>query len=165
MARFALDRDLLVQIHCFNHRDKVAVKDALKETKFKSNNERISRYILVSHYNSPQDKIQKLKNCKPVKVVFPSDMMLLKEETVMTGKAVRRVAREEVTEMPKEHFQSLDEEIFSLMKWWNRPFNEYFAKRFYSCKEVFFKNSTGNLLSTLKFLVGLYDLLILFSLV
>ena len=35
MTRFALERDWLVQIHCINHRVKLSVKDALKETKFK----------------------------------------------------------------------------------------------------------------------------------
>ena len=34
-TRFALERDWLVQIHCINHRVELAVKDALKETKFK----------------------------------------------------------------------------------------------------------------------------------
>ena len=43
-------------------------------------------------------------------------MMLLKEETVMVGKSVSRVAAEEIIEMLKERFQSLDEEIFYLMK-------------------------------------------------
>ena len=76
-----------------------------------SHDERISGYILESHYNSPQYKNQKLENCKPVKIVFPSDMTLLKEENV------RRVAVEEMIEMLKERFPSLDEEIFSLMKW------------------------------------------------
>ena len=56
----------------------------------KSNNERILRYILESHYNSPQDTSRKLENRKPVKIVFPSDMTLLKEETVTAGKTVRR---------------------------------------------------------------------------
>ena len=85
----------------------------------KSNRERISRYILESNYNSPQDKSQKLENHKLVKIVFPSDMTLLKEETVMAGKAIRRVATEKIIEMLKECFQNLDEEIFSLMKWCN----------------------------------------------
>ena len=35
------------------------------------------------------------------------------------GKAIRRVATEEIIEMLKECFQNLDEEIFSLMKWCN----------------------------------------------
>ena len=35
-----------------------------------------------------------MENHKPVNIVFPSDMMLLKEETVMGGKAVRWVATE-----------------------------------------------------------------------
>ena len=35
MTRFVLGRDWLVQIHCINHRVKLAIKDALKETKFK----------------------------------------------------------------------------------------------------------------------------------
>ena len=42
-------------------------------------------------------------------------MTLLKEESVTTGKAVRRVAEEEIIEMLKERFQSSDEDIFSLM--------------------------------------------------
>ena len=85
----------------------------------KSNSERISGYILESHYNSPQDKSRKLENHKPVKIVFPSDMTLLKEDTVRAGKAIRRVAAEKIIEMLKERFQNLDEEIFSLMKWCN----------------------------------------------
>ena len=44
-------------------------------------------------------------------------MTLLKEENVTAGQAVRRVAVEEMIEMLKERFPSLDEEIFSLMKW------------------------------------------------
>ena len=64
-------------------------------------------------------KSRKLENHKPVKIVFPSDMMLLKEETVTVGKAIRRVAAEKIIEMLKERFQTLDEEIFSLMKWCN----------------------------------------------
>ena len=55
----------------------------------KSNDERISGYILESCYNNLQDKSWKMENHKPVSIVFPSDMMLLKEETVMVGKAVR----------------------------------------------------------------------------
>ena len=35
MTRFALEREWLVQIHCIDHRVKLAIKDALKETKFK----------------------------------------------------------------------------------------------------------------------------------
>ena len=35
MTRFALERDWFVQIHCINHRVELAIKDALKETKFK----------------------------------------------------------------------------------------------------------------------------------
>ena len=85
----------------------------------RSNSERISEYILESHYNSPQDKSGKLEKGKPVKIVFPSDMTLLKEDTVRTGKAIRRVAAEKIIEMLKERFQNLDEEIFSLMKWCN----------------------------------------------
>ena len=85
----------------------------------KSNDKRMSGYILESPYNSPLDKSWKLDNCKPVKIAFPSDMTLLKEETVMAGKAVGRVAVENIIEMLKERFQSLDEGIFSLMKWCN----------------------------------------------
>ena len=48
---------------------------------------------------SPQDKSQKLKNHKPFKIIFPSDMMLLKKETVTARKAVRKVATEEIIEM------------------------------------------------------------------
>ena len=85
----------------------------------KSNSKRISGYILESHYNSPQDKSRKMENCKPVKIVFPSDMTLLKEDTVRARKAIRRVATEKIIEMLKERFQNLDEDIFSLMKWCN----------------------------------------------
>ena len=85
----------------------------------KSNSERISGYILESNYNSPQDKSQKLENRKPVKIVFPSDMTLLKEDNVRAGKAIRRVAAEKIIEMLKERLQNLDEEIFSLIKWCN----------------------------------------------
>ena len=85
----------------------------------KSNGERLSGYILESHYNSPQDKSRKLENRKPVKIVFTSDMTLLKEETVTAEKAIRRVPMEKIIEMLKEHSQNLDEEIFSLMKWCN----------------------------------------------
>ena len=46
-------------------------------------------------------------------------MMIFKEDTVRTGKAIRRVAVEKFIEMLKECFQNLDEEIFSLMKWCN----------------------------------------------
>ena len=35
MTRFALERDWLVQIHCINHRVELAIKNALKESKFK----------------------------------------------------------------------------------------------------------------------------------
>ena len=45
--------------------------------------------------------------------------MILKEDTVRAGKAIRRVAVERFIEMLKECFQNLDEEIFSLMKWCN----------------------------------------------
>ena len=38
MTRFALERDWLLKIHCINHRVKLAIKDALKETKFKEIN-------------------------------------------------------------------------------------------------------------------------------
>ena len=85
----------------------------------KSNSKRISGYILESHYNSPQDKSRKMENRKPVKIVFPSDMTLLKEDTVRARKAIRRVATEKIIEMLKERFQNLDEDIFSLMKWCN----------------------------------------------
>ena len=85
----------------------------------KSNSKRISGYILESHYNSPQDKSRKMENRKPVKIVFPSDMTLLKEDTVRARKAIRRVATEKIIEMRKERFQNLDEDIFSLMKWCN----------------------------------------------
>ena len=85
----------------------------------KSNSKRISGYILESHYNSPQDKSWKMENRKPVKIVFPSDMTLLKEDTVRARKAIRRVATEKIIEMRKERFQNLDEDIFSLMKWCN----------------------------------------------
>ena len=37
-TRFALERNWLVQIHCFNHRVELAFKDVLKETKFKGIN-------------------------------------------------------------------------------------------------------------------------------
>ena len=83
------------------------------------NSKRISGYILESHSNSPQDKSQKLENRKPVKIVFPSDMALLKEDNRRAGKAIRWVAVEKIIEMLKERFQNLDEEIFSLMKWCN----------------------------------------------
>ena len=46
-------------------------------------------------------------------------MMILKEDTVRAGKAIRRVAVEKFIAMLKECFQNLDEEIFSLMKWCN----------------------------------------------
>ena len=46
---------------------------------FAKSNKRISGYILECHCNSPQGKSRKLENCKPVKIVFPSNMMLLKE--------------------------------------------------------------------------------------
>ena len=48
---------------------------------------------------SPQDKCQKLKNHKPFKIILPSDMTLLKKETVTARKAVRKVATEEIVEM------------------------------------------------------------------
>ena len=35
VTRFTLGREWLVQIHCINHRIELAIKDALKETKFK----------------------------------------------------------------------------------------------------------------------------------
>ena len=52
----------------------------------KSNSQRISGYILEIQYNSPQDKSRKLENRKPVTIVFPSDMTLLKEDTVCDGR-------------------------------------------------------------------------------
>ena len=39
MTRFASERDWLVQIHCINHRVELAIKDALKDTKFKDTDE------------------------------------------------------------------------------------------------------------------------------
>ena len=68
---------------------------------------------------SPQDKSQKLKNHKPFKIIFPSDMTLLKKETVTARKAVRKVATEEIIEMLNKRFQSLNEEVFL---WWNGGF-------------------------------------------
>ena len=53
---------------------------------------------------SPQDKSQKLKNHKAFKIIFPSDMMLLKKETVTARKAVRKVATEEIIEMLNKRF-------------------------------------------------------------
>ena len=53
---------------------------------------------------------QACQNC------LPSDMTLLKEDTVRAGKAIRGVATGKIIEMLKERFQNLDEEIFSLMK-------------------------------------------------
>ena len=48
-----------------------------------SNSKRISGYIFKSHYNGQQDKSQKLENRKPVKIVFPSDMMLLRSQSTL----------------------------------------------------------------------------------
>ena len=70
----------------------------------KSSNERVSGYILGNHYNSRQDKSWKLENRKLFKIVFPSDMALLKEQTVTAGKALRTVALEEIIEMLKYYF-------------------------------------------------------------
>ena len=55
-------------------------------------------------YNSPQDKSRKLENRKPVKIVFPFAMMLIKEDIVIAGKAIRRVAAEKIVEKLKERF-------------------------------------------------------------
>ena len=48
-----------------------------------SNGKRISGYIFKSHYNGQQDKSQKLENRKPVKIVFHSDMMLLRSQSTL----------------------------------------------------------------------------------
>ena len=54
--------------------------------------------------NSLQDKSRKLENRKPVKIVFPFAMTLIKEDIVTTGEAIRRVAAEKIVEKLKERF-------------------------------------------------------------
>lgn len=73
--------------------------------------------ILKSFYNSPNDKIKKKENRNPVLIVFPTDMTHVNEETICAGKKVRESAAQKIVNTLEQRFESLNENIFSLMNW------------------------------------------------
>ena len=71
---------------------------------------------IESWYDSPLDLSRKLETRQPVKTTF-IDFTLLKEETLADSRVIRQNAARELIRTLNLRFQSLNEDVFTMINW------------------------------------------------